>query len=217
MFPAPIRSLCQFLVGLFAAALVMHTWLAMGLVAPVAVSGSSMAPTLRGPHRTFYCDPCRGEFAVGLDQLNDDTASDCPRCGSRSTQPVADRRGDRLVVDRTAFAFRAPRRWEVVVFRSPEDATELCVKRIVGLPGETVALVDGEVWINGQMVGNPHGMQYVIRYGDHPEQGTDHWRLGRNEYFVLGDNEAISDDSRNWAAGPGLDAELLVGKPFGVP
>ncbi len=171
----------------------LHTWLAMGLIVPVTVSGSSMAPTLSG---------------------------------------------NRLIVDRTAYSFRSPRRWEVVVFRSPENASELVVKRVVGLPGETVSLVGGDVWINGRKINNPRDTDYDIRYGDRPRfavenlfaagtsepghrpwpqsRAADSWRLGPTEFFVLGDNAAISDDSRNWLAGGGLDAKLLVGKPLGV-
>jgi signal peptidase I len=213
MNQSPLRSVLQLAVGVFVAALVMHTWLVMGLVVSVTVAGSSMAPTLQGPHRMFHCDDCRFEFSVGLDQLLDDDRAICPRCG----QPTAhrrdgfDERGDRLVVDRTAFVFRPPRRWEVVVFRSPTDANHLFVKRVVGLPGETISLRDDGIWINGQSVPKPGGGSYKIRIGD-----RDQCRLGPAEYFVLGDNSDISDDSRSWLIGPGVDANLLVGKPLGV-
>jgi signal peptidase I len=121
----------------------------------------------------------------------------------------------RLVVDRTAFALREPRRWEVVVFRSPQDADQLCVKRVVGLPGETVGMVDGRITINGRKIDMPPGLEFEPRYGDTADPQTG-WQLGPYEYFVLGDNAAISDDSRNWPAGPGLDARLLLGRPLNV-
>jgi len=218
MSKLPLRNAFQFGVGLFVAGLVMHTWLAMGLIVPVAVSGSSMAPTLRGPHQEFHCNDCGKEFVVGLDELIYDTVTVCPGCGRRSATSVdrAIRPGDRLIVDRTAFTFRPPRRWEVVVFRAPEDASELCVKRIVGLPGESVSFVDGDVWIDGRAVKKPRDTTFEIRPGDHSELAADGWRLGPGEYFVVGDNTSISDDSRNWLAGVGLDAKLLVGKPLGV-
>jgi signal peptidase I len=103
----------------------------------------------------------------------------------------------------------------VVVFRSPDDARQLCVKRIVGLPDETVALVDGNVMVNGKIVRHPCAIRYDIRYGDRPQlqQGL---RLGPTQYFVVGDNAVVSDDSRNWFAGPGVDAKLLIGRPLGV-
>ena len=135
----------------------MHTWLVMGLVVPVTVAGSSMAPTLEGPRRMFRCDACQFDFPVGLDQLIDDDRAVCPRCGQSTAiwRGDADVRGDRLLVDRTAFVFRQPQRWEVVVFRSPTDANQLFVKRIVGLPGETVSIRDGNVWINGKPIPGP--------------------------------------------------------------
>jgi signal peptidase I len=182
MNQTPFREAFRLLVGVLVAALVTHTWLLMGLIVPVMVAGSSMAPTLQDTHR--------------------------------------------LLIDRTAFAFRQPQRWEVVVFRSPEDARQLCVKRIVGLPGETVSMVHGKVLINGQLIGDPRDTDYEIRYGDYPQKIApadggnlavhEGWQLGPSEFFVLGDNAAISDDSRSWWAGPGLDAKLLVGRPLGI-
>ena len=213
-----LRSTFQFGVGLFVAALVVHTWLAMGLIVPVTVAGSSMAPTLVGAHQDYRCDACGHEFAIGCDELALDAVSFCSQCGRRSAVAVgqAVRSGRRLIIDRTAFSFRAPRRWEVVVFHSPDDSSQLCVKRVVGLPGEMVSLADGDVWINGRRTDNPRNAAFEIRPGDRPELGADGWQLGPTEVFVLGDNGAISDDSRNWLAGCGLDAKLLVGKPLGV-
>jgi signal peptidase I len=191
----------------------MHNWLVMGLVAPMTVAGSSMAPTLEGPRRMFRCNDCRYEFAVGLDHLIDPDRAVCPRCGRTSAhwgrQP--DIRGDRLLVDRTAFALRSPKRWEVVVFRSPQDANQLVVKRIVGLPGEAIAIRDGEVLIDGTVITPPSGLNYSARPRDRVEG-----RLNPGEYFVVGDNGAVSEDSRNWLARPGLDEKLLIGKPICV-
>jgi signal peptidase I len=213
MSQSPFRTICQWIVGVFVAAAIAHTWLVMGLVVPVTVAGSSMAPTLQGPRRMFLCDACRFEFPVGLDQLVDGDRAVCPRCGEPSARRLgkSDQRGDRLLVDRTAFAFRQPRRWEVVVFNSPEDANQLCVKRIVGLPGERVSIRDGKIWIDGHPVSRPGGENYQLRFGDRAE-----CHLNPTEYFVVGDNGAVSDDSRSWLSGPGVDAKLLVGKPLGV-
>lgn len=211
-----LYSVCRLAVGVGLVALVTHTWLVMGLVVPVIVAGSSMAPTLSGPHRDYRCDECREEFSVGLDQASPELVALCPRCGKLSVQAAShDIQGDRLIVDRTAFAFREPRRWEVVVFRSPVDAGALCVKRIVGLPGETVALIGSELRIDGQRINPPHDLRYEFRYGDEAKL-ADGWQLGPSEYFVLGDNAAISDDSRSWLADPALNAKLLLGRPLGV-
>lgn len=228
----PIRYALELAVGVVVAALVMRTWVAMGLVVPVLVSGSSMAPTLRGPCRVFRCPACGNEIAVGLAELPSGPRAFCPTCGARASaiREIEARRGDRLVVDRTAFAWHGPRRWEVVVFRCPEQADELCVKRVVGLPGECVSFAHGEVLINERLERKPipqlQGVYYEARAGDRPTHGHDSqpagnpptasWQLGPGQYFVVGDNAATSYDSRNWLAGPGLDAKLLVGKPLGV-
>lgn len=148
----PLRAVCRLAVGVVIAVLVVRTWLVMGLVVPVTVAGSSMAPTLLGPHCTFRCDVCGHRFPVGLDELPPDDRAICPHCGRRDAVAVAaaDRGGEHLAIDRAAFTWRSPRRWELVVFHCPEMADQLCVKRVVGLPGETVTLADGDVWIDGR-------------------------------------------------------------------
>jgi signal peptidase I len=160
-----LRSAWQLAIGVVIAAVTLHTWLVMGWIVPVTVSGSSMAPTLLGPHRLYRCLDCRREFAVGLDQLPLGDAANCPGCGQRRATAAADadQRGERLAIDRTAFAWREPRRWEVVVFRCPERSSELCVKRVVGLPGETISLSGGDVLVNGQFVRKSLAEQWAVR------------------------------------------------------
>jgi signal peptidase I len=127
--------------------------------------------------------------------------------------------GDTIWIDRTAFALRAPRRWELVVFHCPHDASQLCVKRIVGLPGERIGFRNGQVLIHDRPVPQPVGVEYNIRPVDGVGQagfdpGQQCWQLGEG-CFVVGDNEAISLDSRNWPSGPDLPPKLLVGRPIG--
>jgi signal peptidase I len=210
-----VRSACRLAVGVALVAIALHTWLAMGLVIPVTVDGSSMAPTLEGPHWVYRCGACKEAFSIGFDQAAPNMAAECPSCGRLVESAVgSDAVGDRLIVDRTAYILRPPRRWEVVVFRSPVDGQSLSVKRVAGLPGETVSIVDGELRISGASVAGAT-VKYTLRYGDH-EELRDGVQLGADEFFVLGDNEAISIDSRNWPTGPGLKAKLLLGKPLFV-
>ena len=131
-----------------------------------------------------------------------------------SMSPTLDE-SQRTFIDRTAYAFRGPHRWEIVVFRSPDDVRQLSVKRVVGLPGESVSSVNGEIRIDGHSIENPHGTIYEARPGDQLN-ALESYRLGPHEYFVLGDNADVSDDSRNWPSGPGVDEKLLVGRPLGV-
>lgn len=208
-----VRSVCSLAVGVALVAMVLHTWLVLGIVVPVTVEGSSMSPALEGPHWTYHCDACDEAFSIGFDQAAEGMAGECPRCGRLVERATGgDAVGDRLIVDRLAFIFRSPRRWEVVVFRSPVDGRSLNVKRVVGLPGERIAVANGDVLIDGASLPGAT-VKYSLHYGDH-EILRDGVRLGPDEYFVLGDNEAISIDSRNWPTGPGLDAKLLLGKPL---
>jgi signal peptidase I len=132
-------------------------------------------------------------------------------------------RGSHVIVDRAAYLWHKPTRWDVVVFRCPTKANELCVKRIVGLPGEAISLRGGHVLVEGEPLSR--NVQYEMRYQDWAAFRARHgisspqnvkWQLGENEYFVLGDHSAVSDDSRSWLHGPGLPAALLVGKALGV-
>lgn len=104
--------------------------------------------------------------------------------------------GERILVDRTAYWFRSPARWQIVVLRCPHEPLTYCVKRIVGLPGERVQIRDGRVLVNGAVAeGAPD-----VRYGSHRKPNGDvmEYQLGQGEYFVLGDNSLRSIDSRMW-------------------
>lgn len=168
---ASILAMVQIAVGVVILAMVLRTWLVMGLIEPVSVAGSSMVPTLLGPHVAVQCERCRHPFNVGGEFAEETSQAACPQCGYSKTSliqlPVL--RGDRLVIDRTAFAFRFPQRWEPVVFSSPADAGNLVVKRVVGLPGETIQLRKGEIWINGRITKKSFSTQRALRHLVHLE------------------------------------------------
>jgi signal peptidase I len=230
-----LRRICHFTVGLLVAALFVRTWLVLGMIQPVIVSGSSMAPTLRGPHAVYVCQGCRSRFSIEFAERSEPLQAKCSNCGLQSAQLLALAAGDRIIVDRTTFWFHGPRRWQLVVFRCPQRADQFCVKRVVGLPGEEVALAAGDIYINGELTPYPNGnLHYFLRTTDRPQWVDERpasdfvwpfppgpgrvakWRLGADEYFVVGDSASISDDSRNWLSGPGLDAKLVIGAPFGI-
>ncbi len=77
----------------------------------------------------------------------------CPNCGCviNGMDLLPDLDGDRLLVDRCAFHFRRPRRWEIAAFRHPREANKIVIKRVAGLPGESVQIQNGEVYIDGQI------------------------------------------------------------------
>lgn len=151
--PAPLRA--WFRLALLLAILIatVETFLLLGIVTPVAIQGSSMAPGMLGPHIRVDCPSCELEFPVGGDQLPGAWPLVCPDCRHAfrgpSTAPL--RPGRRVWVDRTRYLYQPPRRSEVVVFRCPDKPTSLCVKRVLGLPGETVDFSRGDLTINGQV------------------------------------------------------------------
>lgn len=110
--------------------------------------------------------------------------------------------GQRVLVRR----WRAPRRWEAVVLRSPEDARRMIVKRVVGLPGERVTFRSGAVWADGRLRNQRPGRS--VFYG---APGNPVWTLGPDEWLVAGDNQPVSIDSRNWPHAPGAPGRLVIG------
>ena len=121
---------------------------------------------------------------------------------------------DRFLVTK----FLKPQRWDLVVFRHPEDPQKLYVMRIVGLPGEVMTIAEGKVHANGIAVDPPDSIR-EIRYTSHLENSPgDAWgsnenpaTLDQDEYFVLGDFTDRSNDSRLWNQGaPGHH-------PYAVP
>lgn len=140
------------LVAVVLVAIGIETWLVAGLLVPLIVEGGSMAPTLQGAHRAWTCADCRREFVCGLESLPDaGMPAVCPWChAAQSSDDGVDRPADRVLVLRGALA-GAPRRWELVALHSPEPGGQLCVKRVVGLPGERIEIRAGNVWVDGQM------------------------------------------------------------------
>jgi signal peptidase I len=119
--------------------------------------------------------------------------------------------GQFLIVDRLTYRLEAPKRGDVVVFEYPNDPRVYYIKRIIGLPGETVDIKNGNVTIFNSEY--PKGDQLKEPYIEaaHASHDTLHVVLKPTEYFVMGDNRAQSYDSRTW--GP-LDKHFIVGRPI---
>ena len=100
--------------------------------------------------------------------------------------------GDQLIVDKISYRFRDPKRYDIVVFPYRYEENRYHIKRIIGLPGETVQIVDGMVYINGSPLNEHYGNEVIEDPGSAAEPIT----LGDDEYFVLGDNRNNSQDSR---------------------
>lgn len=144
---------CHVAVGVVLTALVLQTWGVLGVVTPVRVSAGSMAGAYLGPHREAMCGACGAAVVCGVEQLPSDGEAQCLNCGAWGVDlsGVADRPGEQVWIDRATFEFRPPRRWEPVVFRWPDEAQHLFLKRVVGLPGESIAIRDGDVYVDGRI------------------------------------------------------------------
>ena len=100
--------------------------------------------------------------------------------------------GDHLIVDKISYRFNEPQRYDIIVFPYRLEKNTYYIKRIIGLPGETVQVVDGYVYINGVQLEEHYGNDVMNEAGLAAEPLT----LGPDEYFVLGDNRNNSQDSR---------------------
>jgi signal peptidase I len=125
------------------------------------------------------------------------------RVEGTSMQPAL-RDQDRLFIDRFFFRFEKISRGDVVVFHYPRDPEKSYIKRVIALPGDTVAIHEGRVSINNQPVDEPY---VPHRYRDTRSMGE--MVVPPGEYFVMGDHRSISSDSRDF--GP-VDRDLIYGK-----
>jgi signal peptidase I len=118
---------------------------------------------------------------------------------------------DRVLANRFLYHLRDPKRGDVVVFKTPPEATARCgaggtfVKRVIGLPGERVSEKNGVIFINGKRLKEP----YVEPIRRDLQSGS--WQVAKGHYFMMGDNRVESCDSRVWGAVP---RENLIGSVF---
>lgn len=118
--------------------------------------------------------------------------------------------GEYLIVDELSYRLNEPKRNDVIVFKYPEDPSKFFIKRIIGLPNETIDIIGETITITNDT--NKEGFQldqsYVLNKMENPKM---HYELNEGQYFVMGDNRSASSDSRYW--GP-VNRKLLIGKPF---
>lgn len=101
--------------------------------------------------------------------------------------------GDRIIGNRLSYTFADPERFDIIIFRYPDDESQLFIKRIVGLPGETVEITDGKIYIDG----SAEPLDDVET--KEPTSGTfGPYKVPEDSYFVMGDNRNNSLDSRFW-------------------
>lgn len=118
--------------------------------------------------------------------------------------------GHYLIIDEISYRFEKPKRGEVIVFRFPPSPSKFLIKRVVGLPGETVEIKGNDILIKNK--DSPKG--FLWKQGDFnlvKNRADMMVTLSNDEYFVLGDNRGESADSRMWGA---LKREFIVGRPL---
>lgn len=147
------------IVVAFVLAFIFRAFIVEAFVIPTG----SMAPTLYGAHAELKCIDCGYEFAVGVaGTINNEPL--CPNC--YRPQHLAERvplySGDRLLVLKYLYDFQQPERWDVIVFHNPNDPSQNYIKRLIGLPDDTVELMFGNVTIGGRIEHKPDAAQDAL-------------------------------------------------------
>jgi signal peptidase I len=165
-----VSNIFEWLITAFILAFVFRAFVMEAFRIPTG----SMADTLKGAHFRLRCRQCGYKYAHGFNPgdygLRDDTIpsgfapmprTKCPSCGFSndpgSPMPVAN--GDRILVLKCLYQFFEPKRWDVRVFKNPTDPNINYIKRLVGLPGEELQIIDGDIYINGQIARKPPKVQ----------------------------------------------------------
>ncbi len=117
--------------------------------------------------------------------------------------------GDYLIVDKISYELGSPKRDDVVVFRYPGDTTKFFIKRVIGLPNETVDIKGNDVTITN--ADHKDGFKLDQPFVKNEANNETHLVLKSDEYFVMGDNRSASSDSRYW--GP-VKKNLMTGRAF---
>ena len=117
---------------------------------------------------------------------------------------------DNLIVDKLTYRFNEPKRFDIVVFPYRYEKDTYYIKRIIGLPGETVFIdEEGNIFIDEELLQEDYGKETILDAGRAYEPIT----LGENEYFVMGDNRNNSQDSRDPAVG-NISGEDIIGRAW---
>lgn len=117
---------------------------------------------------------------------------------------------DNLIVDKISYRFKDPQRFDIIVFPFQYEEDTYYIKRIIGMPGETVYIDDaGNIYIDGEILMENYGREIMISAGRASEPIT----LGDDEYFVLGDNRNNSSDSRDPSVG-NIHRDEIIGKTW---
>ena len=198
---AEIANTFEWLITAFILAFVFRAFVMEAFRIPTG----SMADTLKGAHFRLRCRECGYKYDYGFVPQNYTMQPDtipsgavsmrrptrCPSCGY--LRPAGDRtpvaNGDRILVLKCIYQFLEPKRWDVVVFKNPTDPTENYIKRLIGLPNEEIKIVDGDIYVDGQITRRPAAVQ------------KEHWMpIYDHDFQPINPNERDMFDGRSWQA-----------------
>ncbi len=131
----------------FILAFVFRAYVVEAFVIPTG----SMAPRLNGEHHACVCPTCGYAYGVGIDSRAAPPSLGCPMCGSRVPVPRVPNAGDRILVLKYMYDLFEPQRWDVVVFKYPNDPSQNYIKRLAGLPGEKIEIIGGDLYVNDRI------------------------------------------------------------------
>jgi signal peptidase I len=174
-----VRAFLDAMLCLYIAVILFRTFEIEGYI----ISTGSMAPSLLGFHKRIVCPSCGYHFEAGIavdatgaaadttgNELSQGSASHrgqirCPNCGEDAIDigGLPQNYGDQLLVQKNVYEFRRPRRWEVVVLNGPVRPVPPFVKRIVGLPHESLQIIDGDIYANGKICRKDLAHQQAMR------------------------------------------------------
>ena len=118
--------------------------------------------------------------------------------------------GDNLLVDTITYRFSEPKRFDIIDFPLQYDTDTYYIKRIIGMPGETVQIdYDGNIYINGSLLEESYGREVI----QNPGRAAEPITLGEDEYFVMGDNRNNSSDSRDPSVG-NIHRKDIIGRAW---
>lgn len=118
--------------------------------------------------------------------------------------------GDHLIVDKISYRFDDPERFDIIVFPFQYDKETYYIKRIIGLPGETIQIDEsGNIYIDGEVLEEDYGREVI----QNPGRASEPILLGEDEYFVMGDNRNNSSDSRDPQVGS-IHRKDIIGRAF---
>lgn len=181
--PSAIREIVETLLLAFLIFVAVRA-----LVLNFRVDGSSMVPNLQDQEMLLVNRNVYFHF-----DLN----------GVLDALPLVERDGERIV-----YPFHPPERGDIIVFEPPTVSTKPYIKRVIGLPGETVEIRDGNVYIDGQLLDEPYIQDGIT---DCNRANCSPWTVGEGEVFVMGDNRRNSTDSRIF--GP-ISVDSIIGKAW---